>query len=346
MNHPGRAMMMGKVLRTLPSYLERRLGADAARLVEASGLDPDELAQPEGVLPVWRVEALFSEAIARTGDPALMLDFAAGVPLRDLGLHAYVMLNCETVGACLRRYHRLAIQHRTGGLFAFEVGERQAVFTVESGDPGGTRCPQVGLGSLVIVTRICRLGTGRDDWRPRAVHLGLSEPPVPLRFERFFQAPVHFGRAASALVLDTAALGERFRDADRDLLPVVERHVEAWLARLPESDELVGEVRRRIVAALSSGKVDVAGVAARMDMSARTLQRLLHEQRLSFKEMVAEARLALACRYLADGKMSLTDTAQALGYSDLSAFSRAFRRWSGETASAFRRRSAGSSAAV
>lgn len=89
--------------------------------------------------------------------------------------------------------------------------------------------------------------------------------------------------------------------------------------------------------ALGSGELTIDAVAAQHGISPRSLQRRLREHGLSFKELVAETRLALSRRYLEDTSISLTEAAFLLGYADLSAFSRAFRRWTGQSALAFRR---------
>jgi AraC-like DNA-binding protein len=95
-------------------------------------------------------------------------------------------------------------------------------------------------------------------------------------------------------------------------------------------------VRRAVIAAISTGDPTIDNVAGRLGQSVRSLQRRLQADR-SFKELVEETRLDLAQRYLADPELTLTETAFLLGYSDLSAFSRAFKRWTGKTALDVRR---------
>ena len=99
-------------------------------------------------------------------------------------------------------------------------------------------------------------------------------------------------------------------------------------------------VRRVVASSLRSGDINIEHIAMRLGTSARTIQRRLQERGRSFKDLVAETRLALSRRYLANSSLSLTETAFLLGYSELSAFSRAFRRWTGVSALEFRRRTA------
>jgi AraC-like DNA-binding protein len=120
--------------------------------------------------------------------------------------------------------------------------------------------------------------------------------------------------------------------ADPELLPALVRHADDCLAKLQRVDDFRGAVRRLVIESLRGGDASVEGVAARLGMSPRSVQRRLQTLGQPFKDLVAEARLALSKRYLEDPSLSLTDAAFLLGYSDLSAFSRAFRRWTGQSA--------------
>jgi len=109
------------------------------------------------------------------------------------------------------------------------------------------------------------------------------------------------------------------------------------LARRRGTD-VIADVRREVIEAIGQGEASIEVVAEALALSPRSLQRRLREHDLSFKDVVAEARLALAHRYLDDPTISLTDAAFLLGYSDLSAFSRAFRRWTGASPRTARQR--------
>ena len=124
--------------------------------------------------------------------------------------------------------------------------------------------------------------------------------------------------------------------ADAGLFPILVRHADECLAKLPPlEDDTLGEVRRLVASMLGSSTLSIEQVATRMTTSARTVQRQLHGH--TFKQLVDEVRSSMARRHLADPDVTLTDAAFLLGYSDLSAFSRAFRRWTGQSAQEYRR---------
>ena len=100
---------------------------------------------------------------------------------------------------------------------------------------------------------------------------------------------------------------------------------------------MLGEVRRLVASMLGSTTITIEDVAARMTTSVRTVQRQLQVHGQTFKQLVDDVRSTMARRHLADPEVTLTEAAFMLGYSELSAFSRAFRRWTGQSAQEYRR---------
>src|SRR5262249_980547 len=125
--------------------------------------------------------------------------------------------------------------------------------------------------------------------------------------------------------------------ADAGLRAILDRQADALLARLPAATGLTARARRAVVQALPDGKLGVADIARRLGTSGRSLQRGLLAESTSFQELVSEVRCQLAIGHLQYGRMTTAEIAFALGFSEPSAFQRAFRRWTGKTPLAFRR---------
>jgi AraC-like DNA-binding protein len=126
---------------------------------------------------------------------------------------------------------------------------------------------------------------------------------------------------------------------------VVIRHAEALLAALPvpAPDSSAHRVRRILADALADGEgqATLAAVADKLHMSERSLQRRLADEGLKFDALLDELRRELAVRYLQDRKVAIAEVAYLLGYSEPSAFHRAFKRWTGKTPSELRQVPAG-----
>jgi AraC-like DNA-binding protein len=124
--------------------------------------------------------------------------------------------------------------------------------------------------------------------------------------------------------------------ADPRLYRILKQYLQRILDEMPREDELFGSVRRAIGELLRDGDPKIARVAKKIAMSPRTLERRLKERGVVFKKLMDDTRRRFALSYLRDRKNSLTDVAFLLGYSELSAFNRAFKRWTGTTPLDFR----------
>jgi AraC-like DNA-binding protein len=191
--------------------------------------------------------------------------------------------------------------------------------------------------TAVIGHRLLRRLAG-PGWRAREVHFRHPRPADAREHARLFEAPLRFGQPRNALVFDEAALEARVRGADPWLLPIVEDHLRQQMAVPDPVASWPQAVRDRVARSMAEGQATVRAISRGLGLSVRTFQRRLAEHGLVFKQMVDEVRHELALRYLGDAGATLTDVALRLGYSELSAFDRAFRRWTGESPLEHRRR--------
>tara|TARA_R110002111_G_scaffold230352_1_gene291588 strand:- start:321 stop:782 length:462 start_codon:yes stop_codon:yes gene_type:complete len=151
---------------------------------------------------------------------------------------------------------------------------------------------------------------------------------------------VDFEQVDTVIHLDAQTLLEPLQSADPAMLAMLEEQAESLLARLPDQSPLIDEVRRRVGRLLPEANPEIASVAESMDLSVRTLQRQLTAAGTSFLKEVAAVRQEIAERYLRETRLGLVDIALLLGYSEHSAFTRSFIRWTGITPQAYRQRNA------
>jgi len=115
------------------------------------------------------------------------------------------------------------------------------------------------------------------------------------------------------------------------------RYLDDVLSRMPRGDEFVEPVRKTIAQLMKDGGPKLARAAKTLGVSPRTLQRQLRTHGIDFKELVEDTRHRFALDYLKDRDNTLTEIAFLLGYSEVSAFNRAFKRWTGTTPMEYRR---------
>ncbi len=331
-------MEPGIAVRALESVVAglEALGHDAQALVAAAGIDAAVLADPEGRVPHSEALALWREGVARTGDDLLGLHVAEAAPVDSFDVHAYAVVSSATLRegfgrAC--RYQRLI--HEATQLTLAPDGD---VEVLRHALPGGRPVPRQSAEFLLTAyVRLGRLAAGRD-WVPREVRFAHAAPADTAEHARVFGAPLRFEAGENSLAIAPEVLDAPNPGADAGLLKVLDRHASDLLARVPVSSALSDRVRAFLLDAFGEGTPTAADAAGRLKMSARTLSRGLRAEGTTFKELLDQLRHERATALLADGRTSIAEVAYLLGFSDVSAFYRAFKRWTGATPAEFRGR--------
>jgi len=182
--------------------------------------------------------------------------------------------------------------------------------------------------------RMCRSLIGRD-FSPRHIELRRPRPAAIDDFERLFRTPLLFGAAQNRLVFDGAGIESPLDGANPDLALRADAIALQYLARI-ERDNIQARVREVLMQRLQRAEPSQDEVAEHLCMSARTLQRKLGESGTTYKEILDETRHSLALLYLSAPHHSLSEITYLLGFSSGSSFTRAFRRWTGQSPSNWR----------
>ncbi|MDR3415505.1 MAG: AraC family transcriptional regulator [Nevskia sp.] len=328
------ATMRCASLEGLAALLDRR-GAGLAQVCARVGVDPRMLSRPEARLPVRQFVELLEEAARASGDDAIGMHLgqcqgpASFGPLADAALHA------PDVAAAIANVSRYFFVHQEGADLELRIEGRNAMIAYSIRDAEILDYRQDAELALVKMMTFARTITGQRGWTPAAVYFEHPEPRDSGEHRRIFGAPVYFSQACNALVAPREVLAMRVGGADLRRLAQLQTLAETRLPQPPAS--VLAGVRQHILRGLRAGSVSIEAVAAAMDLSERTLQRRLGECGVTFNELVERMRFELSRRYLRQDHLSLTEIGYLLGYSELSAFSRAFRRWSGVSPIEFRR---------
>ena len=168
-------------------------------------------------------------------------------------------------------------------------------------------------------------------WAPQEVQFAHPPPHRTSEHVRIFTAPVLFGCATNAFVIEREFLDRQVPAADPRLYRILKQYLDRVLDEMPREDELLASVRRAFAESMRDGDPTLARVARKLAASPRTLQRQLKEYGIEFKKFAEDTRRRFALTYLRDRKHTLTEVAFLVGYSDVSAFNRAFKRWTGKT---------------
>jgi len=147
---------------------------------------------------------------------------------------------------------------------------------------------------------------------------------------RLFQCPIEFDSPAAEIIFDRSLLESPVITADPNLVAILDQHVKESLAKIP-GRSLSHQVRAFLSSRLPGTPPTLDETARDLGMSMRTIQRRLSEEDTSHKQLLRQIRHELALRYLKERSVAISEVAFLLGFSEPSAFYRAFRRWTGMT---------------
>jgi AraC-like DNA-binding protein len=312
----------------------RALGIDVAAVVSAAGLDPPALHDADARIPHELALALWREAVQRSGDDAFGMHAAEDIRSGAFDVLDYATRSSATLGQGLRRlvrYHRIL---HDGAVVQLDVEGEGALLTHAL--PTSAVLPrQVAEFIVAAWLVVARQATGVD-FAPVEVRFRHRAPADASEHRRLFRAPIRFRSTANGMVLDRATLERPLVKSDPGLCAVLERHLVELLERIPRATGLTERVRQVVGRDLASGVPDAGAVARALHMSRRTFQRHLRDGGTSYRRLVEALRHELAMRYLAERGIAIGEIAFLLGFSETSAFHRAFKRWTATTPAAYR----------
>lgn len=320
----------------------RHRGVDAARLLAPLGTTVEALSAPELQVPLSWIAHLWTEAPRLTGDPAFGVH-AAELATRQRG---HVLDYVASVCASPREFFDAATRYQRLLLSRSEMELREegpwARFEARARPPG--RPPQ--MDAFVLAQVALRL-RGRSPSGFPLRRVDFEHTPAPEaepEYARVLGAEeLRFAQPVDLLEFRRELLEEALREPDPTLLAMLRSHAASSLERVkePTAEQPSGAATLALRAELERvGLVtqpDLARLARSLGQSERSLQRRLSEEGTSFKKLLDDLRRDQALRFLADERQSVTDVSFLLGFGEVSAFSRAFRRWTGESPAGWRR---------
>ena len=319
-------------------------GLDVAALVQLAGIAAGRLEQPQERFGADEVSRLWELAVDRSGNPALGLSRELTAKYVDFDVVAYAMLSSPDLHSGLDSLARyMAV---VSDAASFELQPQGDGHWLVLGGSGYTRPvprQRYAYGMLSVMT-LCQWLTRREV-QPLAVEFKFAEPPEVARYRAEFRCPVRFGRAENRMLLGRADLLASIPSRNASMRELHEQVLRERLAKLQDG-RTSHRVNQEIMRRLARGEPRREEVAASLALADRTLQRRLHAEHTSFQQLLDDARIELARKYLSEDRYTLHQVAGLLGFADQSNFFRACRRWFGVPPGQYRRRLVNGSAGV
>lgn len=313
------------------------LGANREQLMARSGITVDDLADPDNRIPMANYVALMRSAKALTGEPALGLIWGQSIDLSELSVVGLLSRASQTMIEAfhqINRYGRLVIEVEgvgfedrfqlrpdpaTGGLWLIDTRKNPNEF------------PELTESTWARMICNSREFAAKADLMVLAVHVTHAAPAHAEAYRRILGIEPVFGSDKNAILLPPGWGAVRVAKASRYVFGIFSEHAQKLLAELETAKTVRGQVEAHAIPLLHTGELGIDVIAGRMALSRQTLYRKLKAEGVTFETVLDELRHRMALHYLDGQKVSVNETAYLVGFSEPSAFSRAFKRWTGHS---------------
>jgi AraC-like DNA-binding protein len=314
----------------------RLLGSHRGALdfVSALGITIADFPNPDTRISHRVATQLLERTVERTRDPTIGLRAGELVDPGDFEVLEHAARCAANLGdaiRCMSRYFRLV--HEAAELSVVEAGDfAELRFHVldDVRDPPAANDFCIAA-ALAFSRRNC---TTYEP--PVVVRLAHARPAYAAQYDRHFGTQVVFDAPFNAMVIHRSRLAVPMRRASPDLLAAFELQGRHLLEKLEDRQSVTGQGRNDVSAQLRVASVSMLATARRLAMSIATLRRRLEDEGTTFSAIVAEVRRKLAERYLREPRPAIGEIAFLLGFSNVTAFGRAFKRWVGVSPTEYR----------
>jgi AraC-like DNA-binding protein len=321
--------LLSQMFRYLASLQVNTLG-----FLRSIGVDPQTLQSPDARIPAEAYLYIQDQAAEYTNDPYFGLHMGEFAEAGSWSILGYLMMNSQTVGEAIEktdRYSRIV-----GDLIQTHRREQdrkiEFVFSASPLAPKMSRhCFEAAISSGVHMLGVL----AGVNLVPIEVCFDSPAPATTDEYERIFRCPVYFGQTENSLTIDASILKTPILLPNSELLQYFENYANEYLAKIDQKNEFTRQVTQLILSYLDQENLTIDSIAAEMNMSVRTLQNRLSKEGVVFSELLREARVKLAQKYLREGH-SVDVITYLLGFSEPSVFRKAFKKWSGVTPGEYR----------
>lgn len=318
-------------------------GLSSATLLQAANLNPQVVEQVDSRISGSHFLRTCELAARHFNLAHIGVEFGQRMKPAYLGAYGYALLSCRTLSEAAIQFQRFSTLATDLGHNTWEYAEGSPLVITWHSHLAASYSANRFISDLIAASwlTMSRLLTGRADIGPIWVAFPYSEPEDPAPYRKFFRSSLRFDAPRLAAAFDSQLFDLPLVNGDPEVHATIRALCERLLQRLVRAREpdWIGACRRAIVRSLPQEVPSMEEVALELAITPVMLRQRLAERSISFQQLVDSLRRDLALAYLADRTLSLVDIALLLGFSEQSAFQRAFKRWTGETPGDYRRRS-------
>ena len=318
----------------LPAVL-KELGYEPAMVLAEIGFDLSLFDNPENIISYAKRSQLIRHCVNQTGCSHFGHLIGRHADTSSFGLVGLLMLQSTDVATALRSLVRFAHLHVRGAVIYLEEKDDQAFLGYSIVQSEIEAQEQIEDGAVTIAFNILR-NLCDTKCHPSNILFAHRKPVNTHPFRQFFKAPLSFDAERSGVLFPASCLQQPVMGANPEQRRLLQKQIE----QLENSfrGDFAEQVRRVLHPALLTHQASADNIAALFSIQQRTMHRRLKTCSTSFQKLADESRFEIARQLLENSSIKLSQIAETLDYADASAFTRAFRRWSGTIPSLWRER--------
>lgn len=313
-----------------------KCGVEVPRVLRTEGVNAASL-DPAGFVPLVRYLKLIDLLLGEPQQPGVGLLTGISASLKDHGILGYTMLSSGTLLDAIRAWQRFYALFSWPFEGDFSQTRDEAILTLVEPEHRVYNEPQRVFGIEMWMANwvaAFRDFFGEDN-HFIAIDLAYPNPGYADRYHEILHCPVHFNRPASLIRFSREYLSRPIEGANESVKAFCEEQCQQLLADLRAQGNLVDRIRR-VLLGRSGQFPSMEDIAYKLNMSERSLRRKLEAQGTSYKDILGDVRMRLAGEYLKTTRMKTQQISDLLGYSEVAAFNRAFKRWYGVPPTTYR----------
>ena len=311
-------------------------GVETRDLLQGLGLIPGDPVDPKFMVSADQFYDFFASVAARDPD-GLTLPLRIGATMKsdEYGAFGLAWKSAPDLRGSFARSERYGHVLGSAETYSLEQSHDGWFFSLDKAGDGRLGMRLSNEASMSAVDVICK-EVSTKPFMPLAIYLKHAARGEIAVYEKHFGCPVYFETERDALLVSEDSMDAPNKLGDQTIASFFDHHLEQELATLTDDKGLEQSVRRTVANVLSEGVPTLSHIASELGIGPRTLQRRLSDHGHSFQSVVDAARHELAQRLLRETEYSLVEVAFLTGFSEQSGFTRAFKRWAGQTPRSYR----------
>lgn len=305
-------------------------------IMDFSKVNKSILSSPDNRLSGLEVQKIIKGAESLTKDRYIGLHQGQQLSKGFSNILGYVLMNCSDLNECWTKYCRYEKLIDSTSTSSFELLENKAAFSNITLDPALKDNIQFSDFKLSGMLSYIKLLCGKNI-ELIEVHFTHSKPKNVCEYEKVFQSNLLFEKSSNALIFNSNLLSMPVLEPNKSLLYLFEKNANNAIEELTANAYYTTKVTKIInEELLKSNLISIEAIAKKLSLSVRSLQLHLHKENTSYGELLKATRKNTAVNYLANPNIPIAEIAYLLGFSEVSAFHRAFKNWTGLTPAKFR----------